>query len=231
MQNFLEVYADPKSIRALLESVHPIAFAQIKGKLWTTTGEIKKFSGPGSAQRIKKEMLDFAGPRCAISDPEDARYFATQLGKPAGSFGAAMSMWGHVHALSPEIALCAILSNNKSKASDQLLHLLGFPRGLRGSQVIDQIKQAIETGKPHLSWRYTRGESQLAAPPESPKSPIVAGELSGLLQVCFAEEAKAKDQYDKAVAALESAKSALDEAIENTKAIVRATKIAERLAK
>ena len=232
MQNFLEVYKDPKAIRALLESIHPIAFGQVKGKLWTTTGEIDKFTSDGAkgcGQRITKKAFAFAGEVYRIEDPDDAAHLAAQMGKPQGCFGAVLSMWKFLGAISPELALLAIVVH-KSPRAGLVRDALGLPH-IYGSELIAQIKQAIKTGEKHPSWGYTHGESQPIAPPKTTKSPIVAGELSGLLQVCFAEEARAKGQYDKAVAALEVAQAALDEAIENTRAIVRATEIAERLAK
>lgn len=231
MQNFLEVYNDPKAIRALLESIHPIAFGQVNSSLWTTTGELDKFTSDGTkgcGQRITKGAFDFAEARIwRLEDEDDATHLAAQMGKPQGCFGAALAMWKFISAIPPELALLAIVAH-KSPRADAVRAAVGLPQ-LSGSKLIAQIKNAIESGKPHPSWGYTIRKLEPA--PESPKSPIVAGELSGLLQVCFAEEAKAKGQYDKAVAALESAKAALDEAIDNTKAIVRTTEIAERLAK
>jgi hypothetical protein len=231
MRNFLEVYADPKAIRALLESIHPISFGQVNGRLWTTTGELDKFTSDGTkgcGQRVTKGVFDFVEVKTwRLEDEDDAGHLAAQMGKPQGCFGAALAMWKFVSAIPPELALLAIVVH-KSPRADAVRAAVGLPQ-LSGSELITQIKNAIEFGKPHPSWGYTI--RNLKPAPEPPKGPIVAGELSGLLQVCFAEEAKAKGQYDKAVAVLESAKAALDEAFENTKAIVRATEIAERLAK
>jgi hypothetical protein len=226
MKNFLEVYADPKAIRSLLESIQPIAFGQVDGRLWTTTGEIDKFAGKGAGQRVTKGLLGFAGDLNRIENPEAAAYLATQMGKQSTAFAATMSMWHFINAVSPEVALCAIVCNNdKTEAAARVREAVGLP-GVGAVRLVEQLKDAIKSGKANSSWGYRVPELKPV-----PKSPIVGGELSGLLQVCFAEEAKAKGQYDKALAALEVAQVALAEAVENTKAIVRATEIAERLAK
>jgi peptide/nickel transport system permease protein len=122
------------------------------------------------------------------------------------------------------VALCAIVCNNdKTEAAARVREAVGLP-GVGAVRLVEQLKDAIKSGKANSSWGYRVPELKPV-----PKSPIVGGELSGLLQVCFAEEARAQGQYDKALAALEAAQVALAEAVENTKAIVRATEIAERL--
>jgi hypothetical protein len=158
-------------------------------------------------------------------------FLALQMGKYGGAFAAPMKMWGHIQAVSPRAALLAILVHQKNDNSDAVRSALGIPAD-KTLVLIKAISKAIESGNPDPSWDYTRAivAVKVAAPIES-KSPQVFGELSGLLQVCFAEEKRAKDRYESLIAAIDSAKMLLDEAIENTKAIVRATEIAERLKK
>ena len=232
MQNFLDVYGDPKQARQVLEKMFPIAFAQIEGLLWTTTGEIDRWGGKAkAAQRIRTGFDSLkTDPKLyrQISDPEIAEDLAIRMGKPSGSFSAVFAMTGHMVVVGPSVALAVLCCHGSDRCSSLRLHLL-LP-DVHGQKMEKMITTSIANGKADPSWGITRKIKERPASVELKKSSeAIGGSLSGLLQTCLAEEKRAKEQHNNALASLERAKAALDEAIENTKAIVRATEIAERI--
>jgi hypothetical protein len=236
MQNFLDVVENEDKCRSLISQIYPaFQWGRMNDRWWTTSGEMDKFCSPtkGCAQRLNsclKSLLrqdDIAEIR--ISD--EAEYFALQMGKHSGAFAAPMMMWGHIQAVSPRAALIAVVVHQKNDNSDAVRSALGIPSD-KALALIKAISKAIESEQPDPSWGYTREIVAVKAPaPIENKSPQVFGELSGLLQVCFAEEKRARDRYESLIASVDAAKMLLDEAIENTKAVVRATEIAEKLKK
>lgn len=236
MQNFLDVVNDEDKCRSLISAIYPaFQWGRMNNRFWTTSGELDKFCSPtkGCSQRfdgLLKPLLR-EGDINIITIADDAEYFALQMGKPSGAFAAPMKMWGHIHAVSPRAALLAIAVQLRNDNADLVREALGLPSD-KAPILVKTIAKAIESGKFDPSWPRDREIAPARTlSPIADKPPQVFGELSGLLQVCFAEEKRARERHESLVAAIESAKMLLDEAIENTKAIVRATEIAERLKK
>lgn len=236
MQNFLETIDDADKCRSVIFKFRPaFQWGRMDDRWWTTGGELDKFCAPvtGCVQRLDgvlKPLLK-EDDLLTISIADDAEYLALQMGKHQSAFSAPMKIRGHIHAISPRAALLAMIVHRGEKA-DQMRSAFGFPND-KTSITIKAITKAIETGKPDPSWGVEREIVSIAIPVKpavlEEKPPQVFGELSGLLQVCFAEEQRARERYESLLLAVDSAKSALDEAGENTKAVVRATEIAERL--